>query len=232
MNKQLISKERKQFLKKQKQKKYWIFLTQILILVGFLGIWEVLANQKIIDSFITSQPSRIWETLINLGSNDLLKHIGVTVYETVIGFLLGTLLGIIIAIILWWSNFLSKVADPYLVVLNSLPKVALRTSNYYLGRGRNTSNYCNGSGNFVNCNHFRKLKWLFKNRQRSYKNGKNLSSNKISNLNKNSITSQSVNLYQLLKSQHWTIASRCDIGRILSIQSRPWLLNRLWWASI
>ena len=62
---------------------------------------------------------------MNLSSNDLLKHIGVTVYETIVGFLLGTILGIIIAIILWWSDFLSKVAEPYLVVLNSLPKVAL-----------------------------------------------------------------------------------------------------------
>lgn len=189
MNKLVISKERKQFLRKQKQKKYLIFLTQILILVGFLAIWEVLANQKVIDSFITSQPSRIWETLTNLGSNGLLKHIGVTVYETVIGFLLGTFLGIMIAIILWWSNFLSKVADPYLVVLNSLPKVALRTCYYYLGRSWNTCNYRNGSSNFTDCNNSRKPKWFFKNRQRSYQNGKNLSSNKTSNLNQNCNTS-------------------------------------------
>ncbi len=125
MNKQMMSKERKQYLKNRKYKKYLVLLTQIAILVGFLVIWEIMANYKVIDSFIMSQPSRIWNTFINLGSNDLVKHIGVTVYETVIGFLLGTGLGIIIAIILWWSDFLSKVAEPYLVVLNSLPKVAL-----------------------------------------------------------------------------------------------------------
>ena len=89
---------------------------------------------------------------MNLGSNDLLKHIGVTVYETVVGFLVGTILGIIIAIILWWSNFLAKVAEPYLVVLNSLPKVALRTSNNNMGRSRNTSNNSNGSSNFISRN--------------------------------------------------------------------------------
>lgn len=149
MNKQLISKERKQYLRNKKGKQRLIFLTQVAILIGFLTIWEILANQNIIDSFITSQPSRIWETFCNLSSNELLKHIGVTVYETVVGFLLGTTLGIIIAIILWWSNFLSKVAEPYLVVLNSLPKVALRTSNYYLGRSGDTSYYCNGN---CNCN--------------------------------------------------------------------------------
>lgn len=100
MNKQPISKERKQYLKTRKYKQYLVTLTQIAILVAFLAIWEVLANKKVIDSFIMSQPSRIWETFTNLGSNDLMRHIGVTVYETVIGFLLGTGLGIMIAIIL------------------------------------------------------------------------------------------------------------------------------------
>lgn len=125
MNKDLISKERKQYLRNKKVKKFMILLTQIAILVGFLAIWEILANRKIIDSFIMSQPSRIWDTFMNLSSNDLMKHIGITVYETIVGFLVGTGLGILISIILWWSDFLSKVAEPYLVILNSLPKVAL-----------------------------------------------------------------------------------------------------------
>ncbi len=125
MDKKEISLERKQYLKKIKKKKYLILLTQISILVGFLALWEFLANKNIIDSFITSQPSRILTTFLNLSSNDLLKHIWVTSYETIVGFLLGTVLGIIIAIILWWSNFLSKVSEPFLVILNSLPKVAL-----------------------------------------------------------------------------------------------------------
>lgn len=163
MDKLIISKERRQYLKNIKKQKYLVLMTQVVLLVGFLALWEVLANQGIIDSFITSQPSRIFNTFMNLSSNDLLRHIGVTVYETVVGFLLGTLLGIIIAIILWWSNFLSKVAEPYLVVLNSLPKVALRTNYHYLGGIRNTSNYCDGSSNFANCNNIRKFKWFFKN---------------------------------------------------------------------
>ncbi len=156
MNKKLISKERKQYLRNKRLKQYMILFTQIAILVGFLIIWELLADKNIIDSFITSQPSRIWDTFLNLGSNDLIKHILVTTYETVVGFLIGTLLGIIIAIILWWSDFLSKVSEPYLVVLNSLPKVALRTNNYYMGRSRNTCNYSYGSCNIFSCYNFRK----------------------------------------------------------------------------
>ncbi len=176
MNKALValSKERKQYLKNKRHRQIMILLTQIGILVVFLAIWEILANKEIIDSFITSQPSRIFNTFMNLGSNDLVKHILVTTYETVVGFLVGTSLGILIAIILWWSDFLSKVAEPYLVVLNSLPKVALRSYNYNMGRGRNTSNYCYGSSNFINSNNFRKPKWVFKNGQRGCKNGKNI----------------------------------------------------------
>ena len=163
MNK-LISKERKQYLSKIKKHRILVLITQILVLIGFLGLWEILADLNIIDSFITSSPSRILNTFMNLGSNDLLRHIGVTVYETVVGFLIGTVLGIIIAIILWWSDFLAKVSEPFLVVLNSLPKVALRTSNNNMGRSRNTSNYSNGSSNFISCNNIRKFKWIFKNR--------------------------------------------------------------------
>ena len=153
MSKQLViqSKERKEYIKRKKKNKVLVLFTQIFILIAFLGIWEILANKGIIDSFMMSQPSRIWNTLINLGSEDLMKHIWVTVYETIVGFSIGTILGIGIAILLWWSDFLSKVFEPYLVVLNSLPKVALRTSYNNLGRCRNTSNNCNGSCNFISC---------------------------------------------------------------------------------
>ena len=135
-----ISNERKKYLKSKRRNKTLIFLTQIGILIGFIILWEILANANIIDSFIMSKPSRIIETFSNLASNDLIKHLWVTVYETLVGFLLGTILGSFIAILLWWSPFLSKVLEPFLVVLNSLPKVALRSSNNNLGWSRNRSN--------------------------------------------------------------------------------------------
>ena len=120
-----ISEERKKYLQKEKINKIKIISTQIFIVISVIVIWEVLANIGIIDSFIASQPSRIIKTFMNLSQNNILKHIGVTCLETIIGFVSGTILGSVIAIILWWSKFLSKVADPFLVVLNSLPKVAL-----------------------------------------------------------------------------------------------------------
>lgn len=120
-----ISEDRKKYLKKQRNSKIAVISTQIGIVVVFTAIWEIAARLNIIDSFIMSSPGRIWDTIVNLSSNDLLEHIGVTCFETIVGFLTGTILGIIVSIILWWSKFLSKVAEPFLVVLNSLPKIAL-----------------------------------------------------------------------------------------------------------
>lgn len=137
MVKENISLDRKKYLRKIRSNKIAILVTQIAILLIFITGWEILANKGIIDSFITSQPSRILNTFLNLSENDLLHHLGVTLTETLIGFLSGVLLGVMIAILLWWSNFLAKVSEPFLVVLNSLPKVALRTCYYYMGRSRN-----------------------------------------------------------------------------------------------
>ena len=120
-----LSNDRKTYLRKKKLNKIKIVTTQILIVVIFIVLWEFLANTGKIDSFITSQPSRIVKTFLNLSQNDLLKHLWITFIETFIGFSLGTILGVFIAIILWWSPFISKVSEPFLVVLNSLPKIAL-----------------------------------------------------------------------------------------------------------
>ena len=120
-----ISNERKLFLKNKKKRKYKILFTQIFILIAFILLWEILGNIGIINPFITSQPSRILNTMLNFSSNKLLLHVGITCYETLVGFLLGTVLGTIIAFLLWWSDFASKVAEPFLIILHSLPKVAL-----------------------------------------------------------------------------------------------------------
>ncbi len=121
-----ISKERLEYLKSRKIRKTSITMTQIMILIVFIALWEICAKYQIIDPFIMSKPSRIVNTIINLyNEGQLFQHIGVTCWETIVGFLLGTILGTIIAIILWWSEFLSKVLEPYLVVLNGLPKIAL-----------------------------------------------------------------------------------------------------------
>lgn len=121
-----MEKEHEVYLKKVKRNKWKIGIIRIAILVIFIALWEVAAKLKLIDPFLTSSPSRIVKSLINfVNGGTLFRHIWVTCYETIIGFMLGTILGVIIAIILWASKTASKVLDPYLVVLNALPKVAL-----------------------------------------------------------------------------------------------------------
>ena len=94
MLKNEISIDRKIYLKNMKIKKFTILFFQIAILVGCIILWEILGDLEIIDTFIMSKPSRIFNTFMNLSSNGLAKHIGVTAYETIIGFLIGTCLRI------------------------------------------------------------------------------------------------------------------------------------------
>ncbi len=122
----MYSKEHKEYIKKIKINKILIFLVQITIIIGLTIIWQFLADKQIINTFITSSPKEVIKTLINLyNQNNIFNHIYITIYETFISFIIGTIIGTLIAIILWWNKFIAKVMDPYLTILNSLPKVAL-----------------------------------------------------------------------------------------------------------
>ena len=121
-----FSKEHIQFIKKNKRKKMFILFCQITILVLFIITWEYLSNKKIINTFLFSSPSNIIKCLINLNkTGDLFKHINVTIYEVLISFLLANIIGILVGSILWWNKTIAKITDPYLTIINSLPKVAL-----------------------------------------------------------------------------------------------------------
>ncbi len=125
-HKECISQKQLDYLKKMKKRKCLVRSTQVLILIAFFVIWEIVAQQNIIDPFLFSQPSRMITAMTDMATSGILfEHIGVTLYETVLGFLLGTIFGTLIAILLWWNDFISDVTEPYLVVLNSLPKTAL-----------------------------------------------------------------------------------------------------------
>ena len=120
------SLEHKKYLKKLRLQKIKVIACQILILALFILIWQLLSDYKVINTFLCSSPKKVVQTIVNLyKSNDLFIHIWVTLKEILISFLLGSLIGIVFAALLWLSPFLSKVLDPYLTILNSLPKVAL-----------------------------------------------------------------------------------------------------------
>lgn len=122
----MYSEEHKIYLRKIRREKILVLSFQILIILAFLLIWQFLADKELINTFISSSPKAVMNTLINLHkTNNLYQHIWITVYETIISFGIGTILGILIATILWWNKILYRIFDPYLTILNSLPKVAL-----------------------------------------------------------------------------------------------------------
>ena len=120
------SLEHKKFVKNLTIEKWMIRLAQVLLLVCFFAFWELFTKYEILDPFFFSSPSRIIKTVKEFYVNEnLLMHIGTTLLETIIGFIAATALGYIIAVILWWSNRLRRVMEPYIVIFNSLPKIAL-----------------------------------------------------------------------------------------------------------
>ena len=120
------SPAQKQYLLRVKREKNLIHVSRILLFLGFLILWEVSARFGWIDSFIFSSPSEIWITFLKmLKDQSLFTHIGITLAETLVSFVFTVLLGIGTAVLLWTCPRLSHVLEPYLVVLNSLPKSAL-----------------------------------------------------------------------------------------------------------
>ena len=120
------SPAQKQYLLRVKREKNLIRVSRILLFLGFLILWEVSARFGWIDSFIFSSPSEIWITFLKmLKDQSLFTHIGITLAETLVSFVFTVLLGIGTAVLLWTCPRLSRVLEPYLVVLNSLPKSAL-----------------------------------------------------------------------------------------------------------
>ena len=126
MNSASPSPARQAYLLANRRQNRQVHLWQIALLLGLLALWELSCRMGLSDGFLTSCPSRMAATFASLcRSGDLWRHIGVSCGETVIGFLSGTAMGTVVAICMWWSGKLARILDPYLVVLNALPKTAL-----------------------------------------------------------------------------------------------------------
>lgn len=122
----IFSREHDEFIRKQKKEKRVVIFFQIVICICFLIFWESLVHFSIINPFLFSSPSKILDTIISLiKSGELFQHIFITGWEVFLSFSLSTILGIFIASLLWRFKILSKILDPYIVIINSLPKVAL-----------------------------------------------------------------------------------------------------------
>ena len=120
------SKEYKKYIKSIKKERLIILTIQISIITLLMTIWQILSNHNIINSFLTSSPKEILNTIISLLKQKiLLKHINITLYEIIISFFLTSIISFTISIIMYTSKFFSKIIDPYLTIINALPKVAL-----------------------------------------------------------------------------------------------------------
>ena len=121
-----LSPARQAYLLSVRRRKRQVRAWQAALLAGLLLVWELSCRVGLSDGFLISSPSRMAGTFVSLcRTGELWRHIGVSCAETVIGFLSGTALGTAVAVCMWWSGKLAKILDPYLVVLNALPKTAL-----------------------------------------------------------------------------------------------------------
>lgn len=135
------SKQYLNFLRRLRLDRRLVAASQIALLVLFLGLWEVLPRMHVMNPMLTSYPSAIWAALLDLlATGDLLQHTWATVFATIIGFTLSMVIGVVVAAALWWSEFVYKVLDPFLVVANAMPKIAL-VPIFYIWLGSEYSIY-------------------------------------------------------------------------------------------
>lgn len=125
-HREAMSAGQKAYVRNQRWTTVGIALTQLLLFGAVIGLWEWGARTGKLNPFIFSQPTRIWELTVRMvAQGDMLAHLGATVGRTLLGFGIATVAGLVVASLLWWSPFWARVLDPYLVVLNSVPKISL-----------------------------------------------------------------------------------------------------------
>ncbi len=116
----------KKLQRKIKMAKIRTIIMQILIVVSFFLLWELCSSVGILNEFLFSKPSKIFKLLvIYINNNQIWKHIAISLYETILGIVIGSTAGIFIAILLWYNRRIAKLLEPFMVVLNALPKTAL-----------------------------------------------------------------------------------------------------------
>lgn len=121
-----VSMAQREYIKKYLNMLRIVRFYQIAIIVILIGSWELATRFDVMDDFVFSSPSRIIQTFIEMAKDgSIFYHMGITLLETIVSFVLVIVIGIGLAVLLWWNEKVSRVLEPYLVVLNSLPKSAL-----------------------------------------------------------------------------------------------------------
>lgn len=148
-----VSRQQSNYIRREQKRRLTIAVLRILILIGFLLLWEISARAGLIDSFFFSSPSKVCACfLFTLKENHLLMHIGISLLETLLSFLLITVFALLVASLLWRFQLISAILEPVLVLLNSLPKSALAPLIIvWLGTGMKTIVVCGLSVAIFGC---------------------------------------------------------------------------------
>ncbi|MGE3710917.1 MAG: ABC transporter permease, partial [Hyphomicrobiaceae bacterium] len=137
------SENYKAWLRGVRRRRYLILVCQAVLLILFLVLWEIAPRANWVNPMLTSTPSAVWNALFaGVGDHSLMYHTWITLQETIIGFVISMVLGIGVAVALWWWDFLYRVLDPFMVVANALPKIALAPI-FYIWLGDTSSIYAN-----------------------------------------------------------------------------------------
>lgn len=153
MNPDSISNGQLTYLKKKQLHKLYIIWSRILLFAGFLTLWQLASDLQWIDAFYFSSPFEIialfWQSMCDM---TLPIHIGITLLESTISFLLIILLSLCIATLFWFLPSIGKTLEPFLIMLNSLPKSALAPLIIvWLGTGPKTIILCGISVGIFGC---------------------------------------------------------------------------------
>ena len=140
MNESPRSQAQRDYLNRQLRHQRKIRAARVMLIILFLALWELSASFGWLDSFIFSSPSRIILCLIQMtGDGSLFLHTGITLLETLVSFLAVVIIGLAAALLLWFWRSLAEILEPFLVMLNSLPKSALAPLLIvWLGNNMNT----------------------------------------------------------------------------------------------
>lgn len=129
------------YLQRETRRGNLVSASRALLLLAFLVLWEVLAKTHVVNPMLTSYPSAVWPTFLDLLNNgDLITHTWATFRATLIGFAISMILGVAVAAVLWWSDFIHKVLDPFMVIANAMPKIAF-VPIFYIWLGSEYSVY-------------------------------------------------------------------------------------------
>ncbi|WP_417252185.1 ABC transporter permease [Castellaniella sp.] len=129
------------YLRRETSRRRFVLTARFILLLAVLALWEILARTHLMNPLLTSYPSAVWPTLVDLFENgDLLAHTWATFRATLVGFTFSMVVGIAIAAMLWWSTTLYKVIDPFMVIANAMPKIAL-VPIFYIWLGPDYSIY-------------------------------------------------------------------------------------------